>query len=145
MRLTPPVVASTQFFDRAAFKSAQRTTQQAAAGMTELGTVLTFSGVSPAFVELITLEVQFAAAPAAGDVAVIRLLSVDDSAGTSPIEFEALLSDSSFGQLPVTLTFTPFLFVPIGEGFRIEVDATNSSVAVNGSLALYGIVFDPLG
>lgn len=145
MRLTPPVVASTQFFDRAAFKSAQRTTQQAGAGLTALSTVLTFSGTSPAFVELITLEAQFAAAPLAADVAVIRLLSVDDSAGTSPIEFEALLSDSSFGQLPVTLTFTPFLFVPIGEGFRIEVDATNSSVAVDGSLALYGIVFDPLG
>lgn len=145
MRLTAPVVASTQFFDRQAFKSAQRTTQQAGAGLTALGTVLTFSGTSPAFTELITLEAQFAAAPLAADVAIVRLIAVDDSAGTGPIEFEALLSDGSFGQVPVTLTLTPFLFVPIGEGFRVEVDATNSSVAVDGTLALYGIVFDPLG
>lgn len=145
MRLTPPVVASTQFFDRAAFKSAQRTTQQAAAGMTELGTVLTFSGVSPAFVELITLEVQFAAAPAAGDVAGVRLINVDDSAGTGPIEFEVFGITDLDGEFPATLTLTPFLFVPIGEGFRVEVDATDSSVAVDGTLAIYAIVFEPLG
>lgn len=145
MRLTPPVLASTQFFDRDAFKSAQRTTQNAVAGTTALSTVLTFSGTSPAFLQMVTIEAQFSAAPAAGDVVVIRLLSVDDNTGAGAIEFEALLHDDSLGQLPATLTFPVMLFVPAGHGFQIDVIATDSTTAVDGSLAVYATVFEPLG